>query len=166
MDRILEYFLWLALILLGLKNLWISVGFSQIYLPKIFPFVFEIGSVVLSFFFVLDYDYQANVTVRCPTQWQYGAFGLFIGYLGLLYYIQYIPIIGVYVIMLKIVLIQFIFFIPVLACLIIGFGISFYMLFQYHPSFNDFQTRALSQIGRFSRSNLKIYNSVYYITST
>lgn len=137
----------LFLILILIKNVWIIAAFIRIYFSKSFTFFFEIGSILLSYFFLRDYEYQKHVTMRCPTQWQYGAFGLFVGYLGLLYYIQYIPIIGIYVIMLKIIVIRFIFFLPVLTCLLIGFGIAFYMLFQYQDEFNNFGTRALSQMG-------------------
>ncbi|CAF3860521.1 unnamed protein product, partial [Rotaria sp. Silwood1] len=84
-------------VILGLllaKNIWAIVSYMRIAWSKTFTFFLEIVAVVLNFYFIFDYDYQNNVTMRCPIQWQIGAFGLFIGYIALFYYIQYIPIIG------------------------------------------------------------------------
>lgn len=135
-------------ILLIIKNLCMTIGFVQIDKTKLFTIILELGSIVLGFLFINDYDNQKNILMRCPTQWQYGTFGIFLGYIGLLYYIQYIPIIGIYFIMLKIIIVRFILFLPVLICLIVGFAIAFYMLFPNQLWFNNFGSRALSQIGK------------------
>ncbi|CAF1381775.1 unnamed protein product [Adineta ricciae] len=136
---------WIIAILL-VKNLWIIAGFLWIYPKKILIFTFEIGALVLSIIFIFDAHYQEGVLMRCPTQWQYGVFGLFIGYLGLLYYIQYIHLIGIYAIMVKIIIVQFTFFLPVLSCFIVGFGIAFHMLFKYKEAFNNFSIRTLTEM--------------------
>jgi hypothetical protein len=146
-DDMLKLVLYILIILLLVKNLWIICGFIQVHWTKIFTFLLETGATCLSFAFIWDNEYQKNVTMRCPTQWQYGAFGLLIGYLGLLYYIQYIPFIGIYVIMLKLLFIRLIFFVPVFMCLIFGFGIAFHMLLQYEDAFDPFLSHALSKIG-------------------
>lgn len=146
-DRRIQIYLYIFLVLLLTKNVWMIFGFIHIHLTKVFTSILEIIAIVLSFVFVQDHGYQNSVTMRCPIQWQYGAFGIFIGYLGLLYYIQYFPVIGIYVIMLKIIVVQFIFFVPVLMCLLGGFGITFYMLLRYQNGFSDFASRALSNIG-------------------
>ncbi|CAF1134369.1 unnamed protein product [Adineta steineri] len=145
-DHTLRCGLYVFLILLLAKHVWIFWSFVKISITKPFVFIFEYGAIVLCFLFISDHEYQRSVKMRCPVQWQLGAFGLFIGYLGLLYYIQYIPIIGIYVIMLKIIIVRFIFFLPVLTCLSIGFGLAFYMLLQYNESFDSFASRALSQM--------------------
>ncbi|CAF0938935.1 unnamed protein product [Adineta steineri] len=145
-DYLLKYSLYGFLILLLAKHVWIFWSFVKISITKPFVFIFEYGAILLCFLFISDHDYQENFKMRCPVQWQLGAFGLFIGYLGLLYYIQYIPIIGIYVIMLKIIIVRFIFFLPVLTCLSIGFGLAFYMLLQYSDKFDSFAPRVLSQM--------------------
>jgi hypothetical protein len=144
-DKNLRIALYVLLCLLLGKNLWSIFGLIQVSLAKALIFLPELGAMFLSFVFIFDEQYQKNVNMRCPVQWQYGAFGLLIGYLGLLYYIQYIPFIGIYVIMLKIIFIRFIFFLPVLMCLIFGFGIAFHMLLQYRDAFESWP-RALSEI--------------------
>ncbi|CAF4999615.1 unnamed protein product, partial [Rotaria sp. Silwood1] len=93
-DRILQITMYVILGLLLAKNIWAIVSYMRIAWSKTFTFFLEIVAVVLNFYFIFDYDYQNNVTMRCPIQWQIGAFGLFIGYIALFYYIQYIPIIG------------------------------------------------------------------------
>ncbi len=161
-DDGLKTTLWILIILLWLKNSWIIIGFIQVHLTKIFTFLLELIAILLSLAFIWDAEYQEKITMRCPIQWQCGAFGLFVGYLGLLYYIQYIPFIGMYVMMLKITIIRFMFFLPVLICLIFGFGIAFYMLFQYNGKFDIFPSHALSEIGIFKR-NFQFFNLMLYI---
>ncbi|CAF3947948.1 unnamed protein product [Rotaria sp. Silwood1] len=94
-DRILQITMYVILGLLLAKNIWAIVSYMRIAWSKTFTFFLEIVAVVLNFYFIFDYDYQNNVTMRCPIQWQIGAFGLFIGYIALFYYIQYIPIIAI-----------------------------------------------------------------------
>jgi hypothetical protein len=146
-DNYLKETLYGLLSFLLMKNLYTICGLFKIRGIKLFNNVLEIGTVFLCSLFIWDYDYQKEIKMRCPTQWQYGAFGLFLGYFSLLYYIQYIPIIGIYFIMLKIIMMQFLLFLPVLTCLIIGFGISFYMLFEYETIFDNFTARTLSEMG-------------------
>ncbi|UJR16752.1 hypothetical protein I4U23_003652 [Adineta vaga] len=145
-DYALKYIKCVVIVLLLLKNFWLFLAFFRYGITKLFILVFEIGALYLSGIFLWDSAYQNNVTMRCPLQWQYGTFGIFAAYIGLLYYVQYIPIIGIYFIMLKIVIIRFIFFLPVLTCLLVSFALPFYMLFQYRDEFNDFGSRSLSQI--------------------
>jgi hypothetical protein len=147
LDNFLKVALYVFLCFIFTKNLYTFCGLFQIRGIKLFNNFLEMGTIFLCFLFIWDSNYQKEIKMRCPTQWQYGAFGMFLGYFTLLYYIQYIPIIGIYFIMLKIIIMRFLLFLPVLTCLIIGFGISFYRLFKDQIIFDNFAACTLSQIG-------------------
>ncbi|CAF3799464.1 unnamed protein product [Rotaria sp. Silwood1] len=135
-DNYLVYFIYPLMILILLKNIWIISSLSQFELVKIFILLFQISGVVLCFCFIFDNDYQKQVLVRCPIQWQIGAFGLFSSYLGTSYYLQYTPTIGVYTLMMAAVFIRFILFLPALLVLTSGFALCFYMLFSNFDPFS------------------------------
>ncbi|CAF1049841.1 unnamed protein product [Adineta ricciae] len=119
------------------KNTWAIIGYIRTNWTKIFTFILELMSLGFCYYFLYDYDYQKNVTMRCPNQWEIGACGLFLGYMALLYYIQYIPIFGIYVIMIKQILIRFLLFVPVLAIFMAGFALTLYMVFQNFTPFSN-----------------------------
>ena len=104
---------------------------------KIYTYILEIISLILSYYFNFDYEYQKPFTMRCPLQWEIGAVGLFIGYIALFYYIQYIPIFGIYVLMIRKILIRFLLLLPVLMVLMCAFALSFYMIFQNVDAFGN-----------------------------
>jgi len=152
-DYWLGYILYGLMIPIVLKIFWILLTFYSMDLRRMFTVGVEIGAVGLSAYFIYDYDYQRNVIMRCPIQWQMGAFGIFLGYLGLSYYVQYVPIIGVYVIMMIAIFQRFFLFLPVLLNLVFALGLSFYMIFQ---NFDPFATPILSldKAGMFFKVNL------------
>lgn len=127
------YFLWTVL---SLKNIIVVCTFFSMDWKraiKVFP---EIIALILNYYFIHDYSYQTSVIMRCPAQWQITACGIFIGYLALLYYVQFVPVIGLYVIVLRVMLVRFALFLPVLMIFIVAFASSFHMLFQ---NFQDFE---------------------------
>jgi hypothetical protein len=106
--------------------------------PKKIPtYILEISSLILSYYFNFDDQYQKPFTMRCPLQWEIGAAGLFVGYTALFYYIQYIPIFGIYVLMIRTILIRFLLFLPVLMVLVCAFALSFFMIFQNFDAFGN-----------------------------
>ena len=124
---------------------------------KTLTLLFEIALLVFSFYFIFDYDFQSKVTMRCPIQWQLGACGLFLGYVALFYYIQYIPMIGTYVIMMRVITRRFLLFLPVFLVFIVAFGLTLHMLFQ---NFGDFHDTGIS----FSRTGIvRKYSSLHAI---
>ncbi|UJR12513.1 hypothetical protein I4U23_016688 [Adineta vaga] len=131
----------LVIVLLSLnviKNIWVIISYIRIDWRKTFTFIFEIISLGCNYYFVIDTPHRFKYRMRCPYQWQIGAYGLFSGYLALFYYLQYIPIFGIYVIMMKQILIRFILFLPVLTVLICAFTFPLYMIFQNFETFSDF----------------------------
>jgi hypothetical protein len=142
-DYWLKYILYALMAPIFVKNLWIMLTFFQLELRKIFTVSVELGTVVLGAYFIYDYDYQQKIIMRCPVQWQIGAFGLFLSYIGMSYYLQYVPVIGVYVIMMIAVFQRFFLFLPVILVLVCAFGFSFNMIFQNH---DPFATPSLSLI--------------------
>jgi hypothetical protein len=142
-DYVLKYFLYVIIWLNVAKNILIIIEVSRVYITKIFSYCAEIVALVLGFIFVNDQNYQIDLTFRCPTQWQYGAFGILISWVALLHYVQFMPIIGLYVAMLSVILRKFMNFLLVLIILISGFALSFHMLFQ---NFSAFKNAGLSYI--------------------
>ncbi len=130
----------LMIVILG-NNIWILFSLPRFELVKIFLLFFQINAVVLSFYFIFDYDYQKKVLIRCPIQWQIGALGIFSSYIGIWYYLQYIPIIGVYAVMMTAIYIRFILFLPAILVLVSGFALCFHMIFQ---NFDQFRLPILS----------------------
>jgi hypothetical protein len=94
-------------------------------------------AVTLSFAFVYDQNYQTNLTLRCPFQWQYGALALLLSWLCLLHYVQFMPIVGIYVSMLWVICKKFMRFLIVMIILISGFALTFHMIFQNFDAFNN-----------------------------
>jgi hypothetical protein len=140
-DYWLVYVMYPLMILILANNIWILFGLPRFELVKIFVLFFQINAVVLSFYFIFDYDYQKKVLIRCPIQWQIGALGIFFSYIGIAYYLQYIPIIGVYAVMMAAIYIRFILFLPAILILVSGFAFCFYMIFQ---NFDPFRLPVLS----------------------
>ena len=160
MKQTVDY--WLVYILYGLmisivaKSLWVIGTFAQLDLRRISILAVEIGAVVLGFCFIHDSAYQKRITMRCPVQWQIGAFGLFLSYLSVSYYIQYVPIIGVYVVMMIAIFQRFFLFLPVISVLIGAFGFSFHMIFQNHSPFAS-PILSLQKAGMFLKDNLPFF---------
>lgn len=97
----------------------------------------ETISLILSFLCLYDNDrWQQGLKLRCPVQWQVGAFGVLLAWVTLLSYLRFIPIFGVYVVMLEVIVIKFLWFAPVLVVLICSFSFAFYMLLQNQPVFS------------------------------
>jgi hypothetical protein len=162
-DYSLKYIMYPLMILILGKTIWILSGLPRFELVKIFILFFQMGAVGLSFYFIFDYDYQQKVLMRCPIQWQIGAFALFFSYMGISYYLQYAPIVGVYAVMMAAIYIRFMLFLPALLILIAGFGLCFYMLF---PNFDPFQTAVLSlqKIGMVVKGTLVFVMILYSIS--
>lgn len=124
-----------------LKDVATIIGYIRTDWTKVSTFILEIIALVFCYYFVVDANFQKSFTMRCPLQWQLGAAGLFIGYMALLYYVQYVPVFGIYVIMLKQIIIRFLLFVPVLFIFLFAFGVTFYMIFQ---NFRPFTTVGFS----------------------
>lgn len=134
-DQILVFAMYINVIVVLTKDLWYIIVYVRVGWSKIFTFILEMISIGCSSYFIYDYDYQHKFTMRCSLQWEIGAFGLFFGYTGLFYYIQYLPIFGIYVIMMRQILIRFILFLPVLMVLLCSFTLTLYMIFQNFDAF-------------------------------
>ncbi|CAF4891053.1 unnamed protein product [Rotaria sp. Silwood1] len=136
-DYWLKYILYGLMVPIFVKNFWIILNFAQLDLRKIFTVSVELGAIGLGAYFIYDYNYQEKIVMRCPIQWQLGAFGLFLSYLGMSYYVQYAPIVGVYVVMMIAIFQRFFLFLPVIIVLVCAFGFCFYMIFQNHTPFSE-----------------------------
>ena len=152
-DTRLKITLYVFIALNAIKNLTAILLYLRTAPKKLFTFILEITSLILSCYFNFDASYQEQYTMRCPIQWQIGAVGLFFSYVALFYYIQYIPIFGIYVLMMRKILIRFLLFLPVLMVLICGFALSFYMIFQNFDAFGN--------VG-ISLSKIRTYSSFFF----
>lgn len=142
-DYILKYVFFIIIWLNIAKNICVIAEVSRVHITKTLSYWMEIIALVFGFIFAFDQSYQMDLTFRCPTQWQYGAFGILISWLALLHYVQFMPVIGLYVAMLSVILRKFMNFLLVLFVLISGFALSFHMLFQ---NFSAFKNSGLSYI--------------------
>ena len=129
-DYILKYAFYVTIWVHTAKTLFVILEVSRAQMSKSVSYVLEIIALVFGFIFAYDQNYQMDLTFRCPTQWQYGAFGILISWIALLHYVQFMPVIGIYVAMLSVILRRFLNFLLVLIILISGFALSFHMLFQ------------------------------------
>ncbi|CAF1136805.1 unnamed protein product [Adineta steineri] len=119
MDYFLKYIMYIVIWSLVFKNMFTIVEIVQIDFFKTLRYWLETLAVLMSFIFVHDRNYQMNLTLRCPLQWEFGAFALLLSWLTLLGYIQFIPMLG------------------------LGFASTFYMIFQ---NFEPFQNKSYSYI--------------------
>jgi len=136
-DYMLKYFLYILIWLHIAKNIALIIEIIQISFIKTWNYWMEMAAVALSFAFVYDQDYQMNLTLRCPFQWQYGALALLLSWLCLLHYVQFMPIVGIYVSMLWVICKKFMMFLIVLIILLSGFALTFHMIFQNFDVFNN-----------------------------
>ena len=79
-DRTLRIFMYILFVFLVIKNIWAIIVSILIDWRKAPRLLVEIVALVFSLYFIFDYDYQSEITMRCPIQWQIGACGLFLGY--------------------------------------------------------------------------------------
>jgi hypothetical protein len=142
-DYILKYAMYIVIWSLVFKNMFTIIEIVQIDFFKTLRYWLETVAVLVSFIFVYDRSYQMNLTLRCPLQWEFGAFALLLSWLTLLGYIQFIPMLGLYVTMLFVIIKKFMRFSTVLLILISGFAFTFYMVFQ---NFDPFQNEGYSFI--------------------
>ena len=154
-DLGLRITLYITSILVAMKGIWYIIAFARIQWTKVFTFLPELAAVACSLYFIYDYDFQTQYTMRCPPQWDVGAYGLFSGYMALFYYIQYIPVLGSYVIMMRQILMRFLLFLPVLMVLLSGFTLALYMTF---PNFESFANMGVS----FGKTGNSIVFSLFY----
>ena len=165
-DEALRILMYILFALHVVKNVWsivihIRIGHSW----KAMALFVEIFALVFSIYFIFDYDFQSKITMRCPTQWQIGACGLFLGYFGLFYYIDYMPLIGPYVGMIRVMGKRFLYFLPVFSVFIVAFGLAFYMLFQ---NFDEFQSVVIgfaktSIVRKYSSLNIVVLNNLIFV---
>jgi hypothetical protein len=142
-DYILKYAMYVVIWSLIFKNMFTIIEILQINFFETLRYWLETVAVLVSFIFMHDRSYQTNLTLRCPLQWEYGAFALLLSWLTLLGYIQFIPMIGLYVTMLLVIVKKFMRFSAILLILISGFALTFYMIFQ---NFEPFQNAGHSYI--------------------
>ena len=154
-DDVLRIIMYVGLILVGIKDLWYIVVFVRIQWTKALTFLPELVTIGCGSYFIYNYHYQTKHTMRCPSQWDVGAYGLFTGYMALFYYIQYIPILGTYVIMMRQILIRFLLFLPVLMVLILGFALALYMTF---PNFDSFDNMGISLAKTGNKGALSLFS--------
>ncbi|CAF1382057.1 unnamed protein product [Adineta ricciae] len=131
----IKWTLYIILIIFTIKNL--------ICIAALFPKVLRIGgsyvemsALVLSYIYILDWkDWQNDVTLRCPLQYQIGAMGLLISYINVLAYVRTSPALdmGIYIVMLQVISTKFLRFLPVFLTIVCGFGLTYWMLLQYQP---------------------------------
>ena len=165
-DRALRILMYILFAFHVVKIVWFIVIHILVkFRRKAMVFSFEIVSLGFSIYFTFDYDFQSKITMRCPTQWQIGACGLFLGYLGLFYYIEYIPAIGPYVGMIRVIAKRFLYFLPVFLVFIVAFGLTFYMLFQ---NFDEFQNVVIgfaktSIVRKYSSLNIVLLNNLIFV---
>ncbi|UJR12744.1 hypothetical protein I4U23_016918 [Adineta vaga] len=136
-DTILQILMYVLFGVILVKDVWAIIGYLRTNWGKVFTFILEIAALACAFYFIFDHDFQKQVTMRCPLQWEIGAFGLFLAYIALFYYVQYIPVFGLYVIMMRQILIRFILFVPVLFIFMCAFALSLYMIFQNFTQFSS-----------------------------
>jgi hypothetical protein len=128
-DRLLKTIVIILLWIHMVKNVIFIVGVHRCYFVS--RLYIETATLILSFIGLYDDDrWQSELRLRCPVQWQIGAFGVFLAWATLLSYLRFIPIFGVYVVMLEVIIIKFLWFAPVLVILICSFSSAFYMLLQ------------------------------------
>ena len=142
------------------KNVWTTISYILIDFLKTVTFLMEIICMAFGFYFVQDASFQTDFKMRCTRQWEIGAFGLFIGYIALFYYVQYFPVIGVYVIMMRVILLRFAVFLPVLLVLITAFALTFSMIFQNFKTF-EFVARGFAKIGTCTKNLLCFFKSKF-----
>ena len=104
--------------------------------PKVFrigAFYIEVAALVLTYVYVHDwFSWQDDLIMRCPVQYQLGAMGLLIAYMNLLVYFRASPGLnmGVHVVMFQVVSAKFLRFLPILLVIVLGFGLTYWMLLQ------------------------------------
>ncbi|UJR32312.1 hypothetical protein I4U23_019776 [Adineta vaga] len=134
-DRILKMLVIVLLWIHICKDALLIIGVHRCSL--VWRLYLETISFFLGFICLYDNDqWQSKVILRCPRQWQVGAFGVFLAWATLLSYLRFLPIFGVYVVMLEVIMLKFSWFAPVLAILICSFSSAFYMLLQNQPVFS------------------------------
>jgi hypothetical protein len=133
-DRTLKYLIYVLLWAHVIKG--VLLIFRVYRWRPVFRFYVEVIALVLGFVFLFDNEpWQVNVQLRCFSQWQVGAFGLFLGWSTLLVYIRFLPAIGLTVVMLEVIIRRFLRVVPVFLVLICSFAFSFYMLLQNQFAF-------------------------------
>ena len=142
-DYVLKHAMYIVIWSLVFKNMFTIIEVLQINFVETLRYWLETAAVLTSFVFIYDRSHQMHLTLRCPLQWEYGAFALLLSWLTLLGYIQFIPIVGLYVTMLLVIMKKFLRFSAILLILISGFALTFHMLFQ---NFEPFQTAGYSYI--------------------
>jgi len=147
-DVILRNTLYATMALIGFKIFWYMIAYIRIHWGKAFTFILEALTLMCCAFFIYDESYQQKYRMRCFGQWNFGAYGIFTGYIALFYYIQHLPILGIYVFMMKQILIRFLLFLPVLMVLVCGFTLALYMTFPNFDAFSNF-AGSLSKTGNY-----------------
>ncbi|CAF2737375.1 unnamed protein product [Rotaria sp. Silwood2] len=134
-DRIIKTLVIVLLWVHVVKDTLLIIGVHRFSL--VWRIYMETVTLILSFICLYDGDqWQGQLRFRCPTQWQLGAFGVFLAWTTLLSYLRFFPIFGVYVVMLEVIMIKFLWFAPVLVILICSYSSAFYMLLQNQPVFS------------------------------
>ena len=136
-DAALRIGMYVVSALLIFKNLWFMIGYARIAWWKTLTFFIETVALAFSYYFIFDHDHQKHMKIRCPIQWQIGACGLFLVYIASFFYVQYIPLIGLYVIMLRVIVIRFLLVLPMLLILVSMLALIFYMLFENFETFQS-----------------------------
>ena len=82
--------------------------------------------------FAIIFAWVFNTDCLCAYQWQWqiGTVAVFLAWLDLIIFAQHLPVVGIYVTMLRDILWRFIKTIPLAFMLVIAFGIGFFMLFS------------------------------------
>lgn len=124
--------LYIVSIIMTVKNLiMISALFPRVF--RVGAYYVEISAMVLTYTYILDwFDWQIDLKLRCPVQYQLGAMGLLISFVNLLVYIRSIPFseVGIYIVMFQVISVKFLHFLPVLMIIVCGFGLTYWMLLQ------------------------------------
>ncbi|CAF1215599.1 unnamed protein product, partial [Didymodactylos carnosus] len=115
-DNSLKYFLYVLLWIHVIKGLMLIIGVYR-FKTKVL-FYMEVMALLLSFIYLYDEPWQNSVQLKCPAQFQIGAFALFLGWLTLLAYLRSVPIFGIFVVMLEVIVQKFLWFFPMLVILI------------------------------------------------
>ena len=162
-DRTLKYLIYVLLWAHVVKG--ILLIFRVYRWRLMFRFYVEVVALVLSFVFLFDNEpWQVNVQLRCFSQWQVGAFGLFLGWSTLLVYIRFLPAIGLTVVMLEVIVRRFLWVLPVFLALICSFAFSFYMLLQNQFSFGTIGLSWLRTGNRVIKKSRNFLVFSFYVT--
>ena len=105
----------------------------RIYQHKVLYFTDGVNWMeLLMAVFAIIFTWVFNTDCQCTYQWQWqiGTIAVFLSWFDVIIFAQHLPVVGIYVAMLRDILWRFIKTIPLTFMLVIAFGLGFFMLFS------------------------------------